>query len=65
MPQNKWGRRPQLVSIQNTKYLDRDFRRSLMQLLVRNKIADLSTWHSYFDGDRSLVAEVGVTLQHL
>jgi len=36
-----------------------------MQLLVRNKIADLSTWHSYFDGDRSLVAEVGVTLQHL
>jgi hypothetical protein len=36
-----------------------------MQLLVRNKVRDFSTWHAYFEEDHAAAAEYGVTLAHL
>ena len=36
-----------------------------MQLLVRNKVKDFSTWFGYFKGDSAAAAEYGVTLVHL
>ena len=33
-----------------------------MQLLVRNKVRDFSTWHAYFVADSAVAAEYGVTL---
>lgn len=36
-----------------------------MQLLVRNKVKDFSTWHTHFEADREAAAEYGVTLAML
>jgi len=36
-----------------------------MQLLVRNKVKDFSTWYGYFKKDSSAAAEYGVTLVRL
>ena len=36
-----------------------------MQLLVRNRVKDFSTWHSYFEADRAAAAVYGVTLAML
>ena len=36
-----------------------------MQLLVRNKVKDFSTWRAHFDEDSSAAAEYGVTLASL
>jgi len=33
-----------------------------MQLLVRNKVKDFSTWYAYFEKDSAAAAEHGVTL---
>lgn len=33
-----------------------------MQLLVRNKVKDFSTWHRYFEEDSAAAAAYGVTL---
>ena len=36
-----------------------------MQLLVRNKVKDFSTWYAYFEADSAASAEYGVTLVRL
>ncbi len=36
-----------------------------MQLLVRNKVKDFSTWYRYFEEDSAAAAEYGVTLSSL
>ncbi len=36
-----------------------------MQLLVRNKVKDFSTWYAYFDEESAAAAEYGVTLAGL
>ena len=36
-----------------------------MQLLVRNKVKDFSTWHAYFEADSAVAVEYGVTLVYL
>ena len=36
-----------------------------MQLLVRNKVKDFSTWYAYFEKDSAAAAEYGVTLASL
>ena len=33
-----------------------------MQLLVRNKVKDFSTWYAYLEEDSAVAAEYGVTL---
>ncbi|MDH3647311.1 MAG: hypothetical protein OER80_11100 [Gammaproteobacteria bacterium] len=33
-----------------------------MQLLVRNKVKDFSTWYAYFDEESAAAARYGVTL---
>ncbi|MCZ6640056.1 MAG: hypothetical protein O7F71_00645 [Gammaproteobacteria bacterium] len=33
-----------------------------MQLLVRNKVKDFSTWYAYFEEDSDAAAEYGLTL---
>jgi hypothetical protein len=37
----------------------------MMQLLVRNRIKDFSTWYTYFMQDSVTAAEYGVTLARL
>jgi hypothetical protein len=36
-----------------------------MQLLVRNKVKNFSTWYAYFKEDSAAAAEYGVTLMSL
>ncbi len=36
-----------------------------MQLLVRNKLKDFSTWYTHFEEDSAAAAEYGVTLVSL
>jgi hypothetical protein len=36
-----------------------------MQLLVRNRVRDFSTWHAYFEQDSAAATEHGLTLVRL